>query len=79
MSDLVEVVGKVHTGGFYRCRNGVIVGPIIDTGTWRVSAALGCDGACWDVYGWSKTLGHWSDLVEEVLPPLTWTGDMWQT
>jgi hypothetical protein len=77
MTDHPTVIGRVQLGGFYRCRDGRIVGPMIDTGTWRYEAALGAPGTRWDIYGWSSPHVEELDIVEEAQPPVTWTGDEW--
>lgn len=76
----LEIVGNVYRGYFYECRNGQIVGPMIDDGlepSFGSKAALGRDDEHWDSYGWSREGNRDRDLVKEADPPLTWTGSEW--
>ena len=77
----LEIVDHVFEGSFYECRDGSIVGPMIDDGcepSFGYAAALGGHGKeLWLVYGWSRAGDRGRDLVKEVVPPLTWTGRQW--
>jgi hypothetical protein len=81
LCDTADVVGRVHMSAFYRCRNGVIVGPMIDDGrdpSFGYAAALGGEyQETWYSDGWSAGHGRDRDLVAEVKPPLTWDGFTW--
>jgi hypothetical protein len=79
MSDDLNIIERVYERAFYRCRNGAIVGPIVDDGrepSFGYVAALGKGE--WDVYGWARNGKRAHDLVEEIKPPLTWTGAEWR-
>ena len=81
MSEVIEVVGSVYQGGFYRCRDGAIVGPMIDDGcepSFGYKAALGGNEE-WLHDGWSRHGNRSRDLVREVFPPLLWTGRGWKS
>jgi hypothetical protein len=77
----LEIVGRAYEGAFYECRNGSIVGPLIDDGcepSFGYAAALGGQrGENWLVEGWSRQGNRERDLVREIEPPLTWTGQEW--
>ena len=79
--DETSVVGCVYEGGFYQCRNGDIVGPMVDDGrepSFGCKAALGGSwGEEWLSDGWSRNGERTRDLVRAVKPPLTWNGMRW--
>lgn len=78
----LEVVERVWEGGFYECRDGSVVGPMIDDGcypSFGYAAAFGGNGReLWLSDGWSRAGDRNRDLVREVHPPLTWTGLQWE-
>lgn len=74
----VEIVGHVFEGGFYECRNGDIVGPMVDDGrepSFGYKAALGgAHGEEWLSDGWSRAGNRKRDLVRLAKLPLIWDG-----
>ena len=79
----VPIVGHVWIGAFYKCRNGDIVGPMIDDGadpSFGYIAAMGCPkDEIWYSEGWCSTGNRDRDLVEGIEPPLTWTSTYWRS
>jgi hypothetical protein len=77
----LDIVGRVHAGAFYECRDGSIVGPMIDDGHepsfGYVTALGGTHDDLWLTEGWSRTGERGRDLVKEAQPPLMWTGRSW--
>jgi hypothetical protein len=77
----LEIAGQVYEGSFYECRDGSIVGPMIDDGcdpSFGYAAALGGYGSeLWLSDGWSRAGDRGRDLIREATPPLIWTDRQW--
>lgn len=82
-----DAVGRVYEGAFYQCRDGSVVGPMIDDGcepSFGYAAALGgIRDEAWLSDGWSRAGIRARDLITELkIKPdgmnLAWTGCEWR-